>query len=788
MPAANIPDQTPVIIGVGQITERIESPDYRGLSNVELAVEAARRACDDAAGVARLVPQIDTIAALRTFEHSTPQYASPFGKSNNFPHSIARRLGITPGSAIWAPAGGDSPQNLVSELCEKIAGGSVRTALLAGSEAISTARHLAARKETRDWAEDIDVPVDDRGLGMKGLRTRYGRQHKIMGGPDSYALLETARRARLGLSREAHAIQMGELFAPFSRVAAGNPYATAPVAYTASELIAVTERNRMIASPYTRLLVARDQVNQAAAIVLTSVGVARSLGIPEAKWVYLHGYAKATEREIERRADLGVALSAQLASKAALHAADIQVNELSYLDLYSCFPVAVFNVCDGLGLAHDDPRGLTVTGGLPYFGGPGNSYSTHAIVTMVERLRAQPGSYGLVGANGGHLSKYSVGVYSTRAREFRYCDSSAIQAQVDAQPDPGVAFEADGTGVIETYTVVYDKDGPTHAIVVGRLDATGERFFANTHETDRETLDALIGSDPLGRKVFVRSFGVGNRVALRAGRLAELFPAKVPRLRDKYEFMLVERRGRVLEITMNRPEMRNALHPPAHEELDEIFDAFFADPELWVAILTGAGKDSFTAGNDLKYSAKHPVFLPKSGFAALTTRGGRTKPIIAAVNGFALGGGLEICMCCELVVADAKSRFGLTEVQVGVVAGAGGLIRLPRRVPKMLAYEMILTGRRLSAEEALAVGLINRITPDGEALEGARQLAAEILKASPTSVRLSLQIMRDTEVIADELAAARLRHPALDELQTSEDFIEGPVAFAQKRQPKWKNR
>jgi acetyl-CoA C-acetyltransferase len=788
MSASNIPDLTPVIIGVGQVTERLESADYKGLSNVELAAEAARRACDDAADVARLVPEIDTVAGLRTFEHSTPQYATPFGKSNNFPHSIARRLGISPKQAIWASAGGDSPQVMVNELCEKIASGQVRVALLAGSEAISTARHLVAEQQTRDWAEDIDAPVDDRGLGMKGLRTRYGRQHKIMGGPDSYALLENARRGRLGLSREAYALQMGELFAPFSRVAASNPYATAQVAYSVAELTTVTERNRMIASPYPRLLVARDQVNQAAAVLLTSVAVARSLGVPETKWVYLHGYAKATEREIERRDNLGVALSAQLACKAALAYADIQTSDLSCIDLYSCFPVAVLNVCDALGLSHDDPRGLTVTGGLPYFGGPGNSYSTHAIVTMAERLRARPGSYGLVGANGGHMSKYAAGVYSTRARAFRVCDSRGIQAQVDALPVPQVVFEADGSGVIESYTVVYGKDGPTHAIVVGRLDASGERFFANTHETDRETLDALIDNDPLGRRVFVRSLGVGNRVALRESRLDELFPLKAPRLRDKYEFMLVERRGRVLEITMNRPEMRNALHPPAHAELDEIFNAYFADPELWVAILTGAGKDAFTAGNDLKYSAKHPVYLPKSGFAALTTRGGRTKPIIAAVNGFALGGGLEICMCCELVVADAKSKFGLTEVHVGLVAGAGGLIRLPRRVPQMLANEMILTGRRLSAAEALAVGLINRIAPDGEALEGARQLAEEILQGSPTSVRLSLQIMRDTAVFADELAAARWKHPALDELMTSEDATEGPIAFAQKRKPNWKNR
>jgi acetyl-CoA C-acetyltransferase len=788
MPSSNTPDNTPVVIGVGQITERLNAPEYRGLSNVELAAEAARRACADAASLERIAREIDTVAALRTFEHSTPQYATPFGMSNNFPHSIARRLGIVPKLAIWAPVGGDSPQTMVSELCERIAAGSVRVALLAGSEAISTARHLLAEKKTAAWAEDIDAPVDDRGLRLKGMRTRYGRLHKIAGGPDSYALLENARRARLGLSRAAYAAAMGRLFAPFSQVAARNPHAMAPVAYSAEELVTVTERNRMIADPYTRLLVARDQVNQAAALVLTSTAVARELGVAEERWVYLHGYARAEEREIERRADLGVALSAQLACKAALQAAGISTQDLAFIDLYSCFPIAVFNVCDGLGLAADDPRGLTVTGGLPYFGGPGNNYSTHAIATMVEHLRAQPGSYGLIGANGGHLSKYSAGVYSTRARPFQVCDSRAIQAEVDSLPCPRVAHEADGPGTIETYTVVYGKDGPTHAILVGRLEDSGDRFFANAHEGDQETLAELIDTDPLGRKVFVRSFGFGNRVAFTEERLAALFPPRPARLRERYEFVLVARRGHVLEITMNRPEVRNALHPPAHEELDEIFDAFFADPELWVAILTGAGTESFTAGNDLKWGAKNAVYLPKSGFAALTRRGGRTKPVIAAVNGFALGGGLEICMACELVVADANAKFGLTEVRVGLVAGEGGLVRLRRRVPPMLANEMILTGRRLSAQEALAFGLINRITPAGEALEGARRLAEEILEGSPTSVRLSLQIMGDTASIADELAAARWKHPGIDELMTSEDAVEGPLAFAQKRKPQWKNR
>jgi acetyl-CoA C-acetyltransferase len=286
----------------------------------------------------------------------------------------------------------------------------------------------------------------------------------------------------------------------------------------------------------------------------------------------------------------------------------------------------------------------------------------------------------------------------------------------------------------------------------------------------------------------VRSFGFGNRFTFSSERMAAVFPPKPRRIREDFEFIKAERRGHLLEVTINRPEARNSLHPPAHEELDECFDAFMADPDLWVAIITGAGTESFCAGNDLKWGLKNTVYLPKNGFGALTARYNKTKPIIAAVNGFAMGGGLEICLACDLVVADANAKFALSEVKVGVFAGAGGLIRLPRRIPKMVANEMILTGRRIGPEEAKSLGLVSRITPAGEALEGARVLANEILEASPTSVRLSLRIMRDTEKMPDEVEAARWKHPAFDELVSSEDVIEGSMAFAQKRKPQWKNR
>jgi len=502
---------TPVIVGVGQYTDRLDSPEYRGLSSVELAVEAASRACRDASDDPRLVAQIDGVGALRTFEDSIPRYSTPFGRSDNFPHSIARRVGATPRTAVWASVGGDTPQTLVSELCERIASGSLHIALVVGSEAISTSKHLMANNLSADWAESIDAPVDDRGLGLEELSTPYTRQHGLVQASISYAIFENARRARLGMSRRDYAQEMGRLFAPFSAVAAANPYSTAPVAYTPEALGAVGERNRVIADPYTRLLVARDQVNQAAAILIASTEAAQELGIDPQKWVYLHGYSRVKEREIMSREDLGASPAARLACREALAAAGVGIDEIALFDLYSCFPIAVFNICDGLGLSPQDSRGFTVTGGLPYFGGPGNSYSTHAIASMVEKLRQRRDAFGLIGANGGHMSKYAVGIYSAQPAPFARCDSSALQARVDSWPAPGVAGEADGPATIESYTVVHDRSGPSQAVVVGRLDGTGERFLANTHDEDDRTLHSMIEEDPLGAAIHVRSFEYGNR-------------------------------------------------------------------------------------------------------------------------------------------------------------------------------------------------------------------------------------------------------------------------------------
>ncbi|MFE9322546.1 acetyl-CoA acetyltransferase [Nocardia sp. NPDC052278] len=787
-PIDEIHPRTPVLIGVGQAAERIDDPDYRALSAVELAAAAARRAlADTGADTAAVAARVDTVAGVRQFEISTPGAPAPLGKSDNYPRSVADRVGAEPTRAILEVSGGQSPQHLITELARAIAAGNSEAALIFGSEAISTARHLAKSEQRPDFTEHRGGQLEDRGYGLSGLITRYALMHGLTDAPSQYALFENARRARLGMSRTEYNRGMGELFAPFTRVASKNPYAAAPVERSADELITVDERNRMIAEPYTRYLVARDQVNQGAAVLLMSVAAAREIGVPQDKWVFLHGHADLREKGLLERPDLSRAPALTRATEHALAMAAIGVDQLHTIDLYSCFPIAVSAICDDLGLTADDPRGLTVTGGLPFFGGAGNNYSMHAVAETVARLRSAPGTYGLVGANGGTLSKYSAAVYSTVPTEWRADDNARLQAELDSNQSVDVVIRADGLATIETYTVKFDRHGPS-GIVIGRL-GNGSRFLATAAPEDTDLLPLLAQGDPVGRSVFVRSFGPGNVVTTTEERMNELFPQRVRSLRDDYKYARVHRDGHLLEVTINRPEVRNALTPEANEELDEIFDAYFADPELWVAIITGAGSESFCAGNDLRYSASGKmVWIPKNGFGGLTSRRDMTKPVIAAVNGFAMGGGCEIALACHLVVADEAAQFALSETRVGLIAGAGGLVRLPRAIPPKIANELILTGRKFSATRAHQLGLVNRVAPAGTALDEARTLAAEILTASPTSVRVSLQVMNETAGISDVVDAVDHPSQGLDDLLTSEDMMEGLLAFGAKRAPHWKNR
>ncbi|MDB5481040.1 MAG: acetyl-CoA acetyltransferase [Caulobacteraceae bacterium] len=491
-------DNTPVIIGVGEASERIDAGDYAALSPADLAGRAAAAALADTGGSGDLASHVRVIAAIRQFEVSGPRAVAPFGRADNFPRAVGRRLGADPGRAILEPVGGQGPQHLVNEFAQAIGAGETDMVLLCGSEAISTVRHLTARGESREWSESVDGELEDRGYGealMSADLPRHGARTPI----SVYALFENARRARLGMNRADYALEMGRLFAPFTQVAAGNPHAMSRDIHSAEALATVTGSNRLTSDPYPRRMVARDQANQGAAVLMASLGKARALGVPEDRLVYLHGGADARERTPIEREDLSAGPASVLAIRRALDVAELGLDEIDAFDFYSCFPIAVFNVRDGLCMRADDPRPLTVTGGLPYFGGAGNNYSMHAIAAMVRRLRRAPGEVGLVAANGGFLSKYSVGIYSTRPAPWRGFDSKALQAEIDAWTAPPLA-PGEGEGVVKTYTVDYSGPAPV-ATVIGRLCEGGARFVAMTDPADPGLAQRMIDADPLCAKV-----------------------------------------------------------------------------------------------------------------------------------------------------------------------------------------------------------------------------------------------------------------------------------------------
>lgn len=257
-----------------------------------------------------------------------------------------------------------------------------------------------------------------------------------------------------------------------------------------------------------------------------------------------------------------------------------------------------------------------------------------------------------------------------------------------------------------------------------------------------------------------------------------------------YEFIRTETDGRLFIVTINRPDQLNSLHPMGNAEMGQAFDEFAANPDLWVAIVTGAGDKAFSAGNDLKFAAsgqKSPVPMPASGFGGLTSRYDLFKPVIAAVNGFAMGGGFEIALASDIIIAAENAKFALPEPRVGFAALAGGMHRLPRQVPLKKAMGMMLTGRTVTAQEGLDIGFVTAVCPQGKALEEAKKWAGQILECSPMAIRATKETAMKGLDTASFQEAFETKVPGIARLLASADHKEGPKAFAEKRKPAWKN-
>jgi enoyl-CoA hydratase/carnithine racemase len=256
------------------------------------------------------------------------------------------------------------------------------------------------------------------------------------------------------------------------------------------------------------------------------------------------------------------------------------------------------------------------------------------------------------------------------------------------------------------------------------------------------------------------------------------------------EFCTVTREEQILVVTMNRPEKRNSLTPESHGQMERIWDEFVSDPRLRVGILTGAGDKAFCAGSDLSaYQSGYTGTLPRTGGAGLTHRLDRKKPIIAAVNGLAFGGGFEIMLACDLIVASETAEFSLPEVLVGAGAFGGGIPRLCRKIPYAIAVELLLTGRRMPAAEALRVGLVNQLVPPARVLEAAKEMARSIIRAAPLSVEATKQVadMALEGLPLGQILEAEDGEPK-QRVMRSEDLQEGIKAFFAKRPPQWQGR
>lgn len=462
----------PVIVGVGQVTDHWDGSEGAAgaPSPKSLCVSASELALKDAGLSAS---EIDAIAVVRIFEDSIPGDRHPHGHNSNLPGTIARDLGATPDRAIYAGVGGQCPQQLANEMAARIHAGEFECVLVTGSEATKTSKAARRHELAIDWSDSDPLEFEDRGMGEM-LLIRPEIKHGIVVPAYFYAFFENAMAARDGQTRTERRRVMSNLFAKFAAVAAQNPLSQFDVTGIDADFLATpSQANYPFADPFLKWHIAQDSVNQGGAFIIMSDAKADELSIPAESRVYLHGGGEASDDYISLRPVLDRSWAMETAINRALDQANKTPDEIAAFDLYSCFPCAVFSSMAVLGIDHEtETRPLTVTGGLPYFGGPGNNYSMHAIVSMTEWLRDNAGKYGLVLANGGWMTKEAVGIWSTEK------PSMFEPVAPLAEPTESVALKLEpNEGTLETFTVTYGKDGPTSGIIFARTDE-GDRFIA----------------------------------------------------------------------------------------------------------------------------------------------------------------------------------------------------------------------------------------------------------------------------------------------------------------------
>jgi acetyl-CoA C-acetyltransferase len=486
-----VQDATPIVVGVSQQTWRDRDPQR---TPVDALAEVAGGALADA-GVAPAA--VDALVTIPFLAQQVPQLAPLL--TPNPGALLADRLGMSP-ALLTSDYGGNLPQWFINRGADWLVEGRHRMLLLTGAELMATL--LATLRGGGDlpaWREGGERPAEDLGAGRApSLPAEHA--HGLFEPVVTYPLFESALRHARGLDEGEQRAQLGQMIAAMSTVAAANPHAWRRERLTAEAALSEADGNRIITWPYNKCMNAIAGVDMAAAVLLTTVGEARRQGIDPSRWIYLQGGAEANDVwYAAEREDFHRSPALAAAGTAALAQAGVGVEAIDRFDLYPCFPCAVTVACDSLGIAVDDPRGVTVTGGLTLFGGPGNNYSTHAIAEMVARLREAGSGRGLVTANGGYLTKHAVGIYGVEppARPWGERDPGAAQAAVPTDRHPQLR-DPDGTEAVhvEAHAVRYDRDGPATGVVVCRL-ADGRRCLAQA-SGDGALLEQLAHDDCVG--------------------------------------------------------------------------------------------------------------------------------------------------------------------------------------------------------------------------------------------------------------------------------------------------
>ena len=479
----NLDPQSPCIIGIGR---RTYHPDgSQAPEPLEMWEEACYLAAADS-GNSTLLAKADLLGVV--FCQSW-QYDDPVGR-------LVERLGCADADQCYSGIGGVVAQTLISDAAERMIEGKLDLAVLVGAEALDTMRRARASQTDLNWSHpgrSVSLPYD---YPPNDAEVVHDLHHAYA----TFAMRDIARRARMGASPSEYREQLGSQWARCSSVAAANPYAWFPVERSAHEIAWSSSTNRMVAYPYTKYMTAVMEVDMAAAVILATERKADELGISRDRRIYLRGWAQAEDPPyVAQHSDLSRSPAAAAVAVETLRAAGIRsLDEFGYFDLYSCFASSINFSRDAIGLELDDPRPVTVTGGLPYHGGPASNYMMHSVAEMVSRLREEPSEVGLVTGVGMHFSKHAAAVYS--ATPGHVAPPADLQPALDRQLPVTIVGSSNASAVVAAYTVLHNRDGAERAVAICEL-TPGTRCYAESH--DLALLDAMENEEWVNRPVMV---------------------------------------------------------------------------------------------------------------------------------------------------------------------------------------------------------------------------------------------------------------------------------------------